>query len=123
MRSRPRTFSKMARTIPMPIGHATDRCVYTKRHNHQNIVIKKYFCYSKIVAHVRQRHGVSKFYRYCKRNISLFQDLDGFVSFFVNTCVGPVPYWHGSLSEKLTYLKNLKNTILVCTEMIQGYQL
>ncbi len=53
--------------------------VFTK--NRPNIEIKKYFSYSKIVAHVRQRHSVSKFYRYCKRNISLFQDLDGFMSF------------------------------------------
>ncbi len=43
--------------------------------------------------------------KYWKRNISLFQDLDGFVSFFVNTCVGRVSYRHGSISEKLTYSK------------------
>jgi hypothetical protein len=86
----------MAITIPMPIRHAADRCVYTKRHKITQIL--------KL------------------RNISLFQDLDGFVSVFVDTCAGRVSYRHESLSEKLTYLKNLKNTILVCTEMIQGCQ-
>ncbi len=82
----------MSITVPMPIRHTTEPCVDTK------------------IIQVLE-----------KRSNSLSQDLNGFVSFCVNICVGRVSNRHGSLSEKLKYSKNLKNRILVCTDMIQYY--
>jgi hypothetical protein len=55
MRNGPRTYSKMSITIPMPIQHTTDPCVDTK------------------IIQVLE-----------KRYISLFQDLDRFVSTYVS---------------------------------------
>jgi hypothetical protein len=79
MRNGLRTYSKMSITILMPIWHTTDPCVDTK------------------IIQVLE-----------KRNISLFQDFDGFVRFCVNICVGRVAYRHGSLSEKPIYLKKIE---------------